>query len=80
MAYVEQTPEQIETLRILLELSEGLIPGAISADDWFLRGNAYYLTGQPGNALVCYGCALNIQPIFPEVMAALRVLGKEEHA
>ncbi len=78
-------PEEIETLRILLELSLYFFPSVSLADDWFLLGNAYYLTGQRNKALICYGCALNLQPNFPEVMAALdqaknSVVDKQEQA
>lgn len=68
---------KIETLRILLEQSEGLHPSVMSADDWFLRDNAYYLTGPPGKALVCYRHALDLQPAFPEVRAALKVMAAQ---
>lgn len=65
---------KLETLRILLEQSEMLPPELLSADGWFLRGNAYYLTGHPGKALGCYERALKLQADFPEVRAALEVM------
>ncbi len=56
------TPDELDQLRQLLTDSQPLSPAALSAEDYFLRGNAYYKSGQYRQALLAYKQVLELRP------------------
>lgn len=56
------TEGEVQELRRLLEASGNLNPGALSAEDHFLRGNSHYFSGQYEEALANYNRSLQLRP------------------
>ncbi len=77
-------PAEVERLRGLLAASAPLSPGALSAEDHWLRGNALHEAGQYEEALAAYDRSLALRPDDPEAHnnrgAALGNLGRHEES
>jgi len=75
---------EAEQLRLLLAQSHELSPNALSAEDRWLRGNAYFHDGENQEAILNYNLALQLKPDFPEVYlfrgTAYRRLGDNQKA
>ena len=63
---VTLTEAAVEQLRALLIQSQDLDPAALSAEDHFLRGNAYHESGEYQQAVNSYNEALRLRPEFTE--------------
>lgn len=57
-----------EKVSELLEQTKNLLPALLSANDYFLRGNAYFQQGEDEEALASYERALALQPDNPETL------------
>ena len=73
-------PDEVEQLKKLLADSQALSPAVLSAEDYFLRGNSYYESGQFTEALQAYDQALALSPDDPATLVnrgvALGQLGR----
>lgn len=76
--------QEVEQLRTLLAQAQSLSPALLSADEYFLRGNAYYGAGQFQEALPAYDRALQLRPDDARIVhnraVALHMLGRFEEA
>ena len=76
--------DEVERLQALLTVSERLNPAALSAEDFYLRGNALYDSEQYAEALAAYDRALALRPDYQEAHnsrgLALRRVGRNEEA
>ncbi len=78
------TSDELEKLGKLLAASRPLDPAALSAQDYFLRGNSYYNAGEYQVALSAYNRSLELRPDDPAILsnrgAVLGNLGRYEEA
>jgi len=78
------TEEEVEGLKQLLAQAQLLLPALLSAEDYFLRGNAHYEAGQYQEALAAYNRALELRPDDPDTLnnrgITLGHLGRHEEA
>jgi tetratricopeptide (TPR) repeat protein len=76
-------PKQ-DRIRLLADGSARLPPEVLSAEDYFVRGNAYYEAGDYEPAVGAYDRALELIPDVPEILNnrgnALDKLGRNEEA
>lgn len=78
------TEEEVAKLRALLAEAQPLSPALLSAEEYFLRGNAYYGAGEYENALAAYNRSLELTPDQPATLdnrgITLSRLGRYEQA
>ena len=78
------TADELEELRNLLAASRPLEPAALSAEDYFLRGNSYYDSEDYQEALAAYNRSLELRPNDPATLNnrgnAFGNLGRYEEA